>query len=165
MNLTTARELQIRTFLQTKAQAALPGMKVMRTRKLFASPQDFAARTSQTYIDAFKASYLMISFVGFRDDQSKGCDDDPVSYVTYALQLYRDSQEEKSTGSNSHDLLVADTINLRNAFLVDRVVIAAKIEHQALIQVGEMVKVQPCEHIVGTEGDWLNFRLTVEVNS
>jgi hypothetical protein len=40
-----------------------------------------------------------------------------------------------------------------------------KVEHQALVQIGEMVKVQPCEHIVNTFGDWLNFRLTVEVNS
>jgi hypothetical protein len=165
MNFTQTEETLIRNFLVAKAAATLPSEIITRTRKLFASSQDFAARTSQTYVAAFKAHYLMISFAGFRDDPTKGCDDDPVTYVTYALQLYRDSQEEKDNKPNSHDLLVTDAIALRNAFLEDRVIVANKIEHQALVQIGEMIKVQPCEHIVGTAGDWLNFRLTVEVNS
>lgn len=165
MNFTTSVEDTIRDFIVAKAQAALPSENVFRTRRLFASRQDFAAQIQANYTEALKLHYLMLSFAGFRDDPTKGCDDDPVTYVTYALQLYRDTKEEKSTGTNSHDLLVIDAINLRNAFLEDRVITASKIEHRALVQVGEMIKVQPCEHIVDTLGDWINFRLTVEVNS
>lgn len=165
MNLDETKELAIRTFIVNKAIATLPTEVVFRTRKLFASPQDFAARTDQTYTDTFKAHYLMVSFANVRDDATKGCDDDPVKYVTYLLQLYRDSQEEKTSLPNSHDMLVSDTMKLTNAFLQDRVIIANKQEHQALVQAGDMIKVQLCEHIVGTVGDWINFRLTVEVNS
>ena len=160
-----AKETVIRDFIVAKAQTALSTEKVFRTRKLFASSQDFAARTTQSYIPAFKAHYLMISLASLRDDPRKGCDDDPVVFITYALQLYRDSQEEKDAKPNSHDMLVRDTLLLRNSFLKDRDIVGDQIVHQALVQVGEMVKVQPCEHIVGTLGDWLNFRLTVEVNS
>lgn len=164
MNLTIERETTIRDFLVTKAASVLD-VPVMRTRKLFQSAQDFATRNSLMYEAAFKCSYFMIAFASFRDDATRGCDDDPVTYITYMMQLYRDSQEEKIGKINSHDQLVVDTINLRNIFLENRSILDNKIEHQALVQVGEMVKVQPCEHIVGTVGDWLNFRLTVEVNS
>jgi hypothetical protein len=145
----------------------LPSENVFRTRKLFASPQDFAARTEQTYSASFKCSYLMISYAGLRDDPTKGCDDNPVAYVTYWFQLYRDSKEEKNSdnGANSHDSLVTDAINLRRDFLNNRTIEMNRMEHQALVQVGDMVKVQPCEHIVNALGDWINFRLTVEVNS
>lgn len=165
MNLTNSVEDTIRDFIVAKAQAALPTEYVFRTRKLFASRQDFAAQVEDTYSEAYKIHYLMFSFGNIQDSPTKGCDDDPVTYVTYLGQLYRSVQEEKSDAPNSHDLLVSDYITLRNAFLEDRVIVSQKVEHRALVQVGDMIKVQPCEHIVDETGDWLNFRLTVEVNS
>lgn len=165
MNLDNTKETQIRDFIVAKAMATLSGEIVTRTRKLYASPQDFATRNDLVYNTTFKCHYLMFGFLGIRDDATKGCDDDPVTYITYSGQLYADAQEEKDTGPNSHDLLVSQYIDLRNAFLEDRVIVNSKIEHQALVQVGQMVKVQPCEHIVGAVGDWINFTLTVEVNS
>ncbi len=163
--LTLARYTQIIDFLENKSQVALPAMYVFKTPHYFASPQDFAAQVEDAYTKEYKPKYLMFNYGSFRDDTTKGCDDDPLVKITFIAQLYRSIQQAKTGEDNSHDLLVTDLITLRNAFLLDRVIEPENIEHEALVQVGDFIRFQKCEHIVSEIGNWVNFRVTVEVNN
>jgi hypothetical protein len=162
--LTTTSYNAILAFLKNKAEVALPTVNVFDTPQYFASPQDFAAVAEETFIKPYKARYLMFSYGTFQD-LSKGCDDNPAVNVTFKLQLYRTFQQFKTGGSSSHNLLVNDFIVLRNAFLQDRVIISNNIEHNALTQTGDLVLAGNSEYILNDVGDWMNFRLTVEVNN
>lgn len=165
---TEAVQTQIIDFLYNKVVATLPGMHGFKTPHYFASAQDFAAQVGDTFANTYRPKYFMFSYGTFRDDPTKGCDDDPLVYITFTGQLYRSIQQTKTGQDNSHDLLVKDLINLRNAFLDDRVIAtsgAISIEHQALVQVGDFVRFQKCEHIVNEVGNWVNFRVTTEVNN
>lgn len=161
---TQAKETICRTHIKDTVSFLLPGENVFRTRKFFASPQDFAAQTNQTYVKGFKTTYFMIQFSHIELSKKKGCDDDPVVWVYYSCQLYRDVQEEKTTGSNSHDLMVNDAITLINGFLDQVQLDSDKIQSYYLEQVGPMIKVQPCEYVLETIGDWINFKIAFEVN-
>ena len=163
---TTARQQLIIDFYEAKVLATLAGMHVFKTPHFFATAQDFAAQVQDTFTSSYKVKYAMFSYETFRDDPTKGCDDDPLVKPTVNLQLYRSIQQARTGQDNSHDLLVDDLINLRNAFLVDRVIVPDNIEHGALVQVGGMVRIQKCEHIAKDEfGSWINLRVTAEVNN
>lgn len=164
-NLTSAVYSEIITYLVTKARTALPSVKVIETPTYFASPQDFAAFVGDSYVKPYKCKYLIFSYGTFRDSPNKGCDDDPDLFVTFRMQLYRTVQERRAAQSNSHDLLVTDFIALRNAFLINRDIRMSAIVHNALTQTGDMVNAGNSEYIVGDVGDWMNFRVEVEIHN
>lgn len=163
--LTKERYIQIVDFLETKVLTILPDMHVFKTPHYFASPQDFAGQVEDNYTSEYKVKYAMFSYGVFVDSKTKGCDDDPNVNVNFRLQLYRSIQQAKTGQDNSHDLLINDLVDLRNGFLTDRVIELHNIEHEGLVQVGDLVRVQQCEHIVNELGNWVNLRVGVEINN
>lgn len=167
MKLTTARENTIRAYLAAQSLIALPDYAnhIFPTPVYFASAQDFAAMVQETFVQkTYKVFYLMINFGRFEDSRTRGCDDDPVLTVSYKFQLFRETQEARNSNPNSHDQLVTDMVNLRNRFLATQDITPNQIVHSPLVQVGDMITIQDCEYVVGILGDWMNFRVNVEIN-
>lgn len=155
-------------FIKDKVLTTLPDFNkhVFTTPIYFPSAQDFAARTEDTYNQkTYKIKYVMFSFANYRD-AVKGDDENPDVFLTFNFQLFRQIQQFVTDQPNSHDLIVADMIKLMNSFNRDRDISGfpgKTIAHSSLVQSGDMAKAQESEYIVDVIGDWINYRLTVEV--
>ncbi len=165
--ITAARELSFRQFIKAKLITLLLDVPGFDTPYYFAAPQDFAATVEEIFIEGiYKVRYSMLSFAGFVDSKTRGCDENPSVFMNYDIQLFRQDQEARDGQPNSHDLLIQDMCALRESFLRDRDIEQNKVTHSALVMRGEMAKALPCEHVSsGVIGDWINFRLTIEVNA
>ena len=161
-----ARQTQILDWFESKSLEALPTMNVMRTPMYYSSPQDFATRHEEQYEKGiYKVRYLMFSYGGFVNSRTKGCEHDPIVNISYRAQLYRSTQQPKTAELNSHDLLVADLITLRNYFLNSLDIEQNKVVITDIKQIGQMIAVQESQFVVGDIGDWVNLQFDVEVNN
>ena len=171
--LTVARELSIRDFYKQKVLLALPTENVSARPIYFSSKQDFIAKflkSRSPRTSDFKVTYCFIKFLNFRDDRTKGCEDNPNLYVTYGLELFREFEEIRADGTCSHDDLVADMVRLREQFLSNRELTpgSSSAVSSNLVQVGDLVEERASNYIIGREpviGSWFNFTSFMEINS
>lgn len=167
MKLTVAKELGIRESLKSIALAALPAYegRILKTPVYFASGQDFAKMVGDTYTTQYRVSYIIMSVGRIEASNTKGCDDDPITWVTYKFQLFRQFQEYTESQSNSHDLVVADYITLYNAFNQGKDIDNNKITQYGLQMSGDALNVVESPFVRGVLGDWIDYRVRVEVNN
>lgn len=161
------RHTQIVAFLKTKIEEALPEYKVLAFPYYFASPQDFAAsfgENSNFDPKTYKVKCAIIYYGNFLNSKTKGCEDDPNLFIALKIQLYRTLQQHTVGDVNSHDLLVDDIIDLRNKLLNNLDIEFNRITIHEIAQMGDMINAQQCQFVVGDLGDWVNLRLTIEVN-
>lgn len=165
MNWDESKQALIMDYLKTKSQEAIVGMNIFESPHYFASPQDFAAQVGQSaiYSKEYKIKYLIFSFSQFKN-LKKGCEEDPNVFLYYKAQLYRTFQQGTLTDPNSHDLLIADLIKLRNYMLNSADIVTNQITIHDIEQLGDMVNIQQSNFVVGDIGDWVNLRFTIEVN-
>lgn len=154
------KELSFRSYIvQTVEQyITIPTFKSLW---YFNSAQDFLSTEDEEMANNKPISYFMLGFGNFANTK-KGCEDNPDVFVYYRAQMFQRYFQSDSQASNSHDVLVANLCDLRNGFL-RTLELNVPSQQLRLKQLGEITRFQPCEHIVGVFGDWVNFQIEVEV--
>ena len=103
--------------LTDKIESVAGARNVVADEPLLDSKQDFLDTICvQNSEDETEVVYLKIDFLGFQDSDTDGCEDNPVSFLSYnlhAFQQYRDVRGDGSTGLKDIKALL---LNLRNRF-------------------------------------------------
>ncbi|MBX3288457.1 MAG: hypothetical protein KF855_03835 [Acidobacteria bacterium] len=160
--LTSAKELEIRTFLGAKI-AAVTASSFIR-RPMIDSKQDWVALLGKTNIDGeYEMRYCTVDLLQFTDSDDEGCDDDPVVNLLYQVHLFHQYKEERSDDSNSTDNFIAVLLNLRNTFLnANRSIgVLDGAESLPLIQSGYILL--GADALTGTFGHSVDLQLPVEI--
>lgn len=160
--LNIATESKLRDHIEILASESIPEYEFFRNPVWFSSDKDYLSYISQNYDQNFPIKYLMLSYSGFKDSRTNGCEEDPDVFVFYKLQMFRRYFQDED--DNSHDELIHDMITFRT-----KVLNSLDIEKGKTIlsfsQSGAMVNYTPSEHIIGVFGDWFNFEMKIEVTN
>lgn len=163
VNLTPQLELEIREYLKTKVETVPAIGKVFTRPRTFSSEQDFIDECKYAVEDDIEIRYCEISLVSFRDSQTddsilEDCDDMPIVFLTYNLNLHfefkderkkvvtNDDETETTVYSNSFDDFVKAILDLRNKFVENRYWEDQKLEHSPLVQIGNIITEDAVRH-------------------
>lgn len=117
-NLTPEKEAQILTGLQSKFQSVAGADNVLIENPLIDSKQDIVDLvTVQNIDDETEVKYIYLSFQGFEDSATDGCDDMPSVTLKYNAHVAHGYKEKRSDDSSSEKDIKALVLNLRNKFL------------------------------------------------
>lgn len=117
-NLTPEKETEILAALKTKFEAVSGVDNVLIENPLIDSKQDAVEKlTVQNVDDESEVKYLYLSFAGFEDSLTDGCDDNPVVYLNYNAHLFWQYKEKRSNNTSSENDFKKLVISLRNKFL------------------------------------------------
>ncbi|MBS1797457.1 MAG: hypothetical protein JSS81_26780 [Acidobacteria bacterium] len=134
-NLTPEKELLILDALKAKIESVAGAENVLVENPLIDSKQDAVERlTVQNSDDQTEVKYIYISFLGFEDSETDGCDDEPVVTLTYNAHVVWGFNERRGDESFSEKDFKALVLNLRNKFLESRRELLPDCEHQPLKQ-------------------------------
>lgn len=115
--LTPEKELEILAALKAKIVAVPGATNVIADEPLFDSKDDILdAICLQNADDETEVVYLKIDFLQFEDSETDGCEDNPVSFLSYNLHVFQQYSEKRSDDSSGLNDLKAFLINLRNRF-------------------------------------------------
>lgn len=116
--LTPEKELLILAALKAKIESVPGAVNVVADEPLLDSKQDFLdAICVQTSDDETEVVYLKIDFLGFEDSETDGCEDNPVSFLSYNLHAFQQYKELRGDGSSGLKDIKALLLNFRNRFL------------------------------------------------
>ena len=136
--LTPEKQTEILTAL--KAKFALEAANVIADEPLFDSDNDVVELICRASVDEEQeVVYCRLSFVGFLDSATDGCDDDPVVTVRYFAHLFWEFREKRSDGSSPEKDLVDLILRLRNRFLLPNRDIRDDAEHTPLRGVSDII--------------------------
>jgi hypothetical protein len=112
-----AKELIIREAIGDKI-SAITGYVFVR-RPLIDSRADWAELLGVENADGkLEIKYCTVDLLGFADSPTDGCDDDPLTTLSYSVHLFNQYRESAvSDDSNSTDDFTATVLDLRNSFL------------------------------------------------
>jgi hypothetical protein len=117
-NLTPEKELLILAALQSKFQSVEGADNVLIENPLIDSKQDVVDLVTVPNIDdELEVKYIYLSFQGFEDSATDGCDDMPSVILKYNAHVVHCYKEKRSDASSSEQDIKALVLNLRNKFL------------------------------------------------
>lgn len=127
MNITGAKEAEIRAAIK----AALELLAVHPTQpadvghvferpRLITDRNDFVAKLSRLVADKKEIRYVELSFARFQDDDTEGCDDEPVVGMSFTLHLFQEFVDNRSDDTNSTATFTNTILAIRNYFLWNR---------------------------------------------
>jgi hypothetical protein len=114
---THEKEAEILAALVRKCEAVDDCENVTAEENLLDSKQDFIAEIcSQDSDGATVVSYCRLFYIGWRESETDGCDDDPVTFLRYSVRIFRQHTAKRADDTTpARDIKRLD-INLKNAF-------------------------------------------------
>lgn len=162
-NLTPAIENTIVTALKAKFEAVPLVSNCLIDNPLVDSKQDAVdLLTVQNIDDETEVKYIYISFLGFEDSATDGCDDNPSVNLTYNAHLFWGYKERRSDNSTSEKDFKALVLDLRNKFLNRNRVILPNCETTPLRQNNFIVLGD--DPLTGAYGFFVDLTVKVEID-
>ena len=121
-SLTPVNELAMRLWLKDKITLVDNSLVVLTEPQYYSSKQDFAKRNQRIYsnIEDFQTKYVIISYDRFSDSLTEGCDDDPLVYRYYSIDIFFEYVPKITVQKNVHNQIVETDILIREKFLKNR---------------------------------------------
>lgn len=160
--LTAEKELTIREAAGTKI-ALLTGSTFVR-RPVIDSKIDWVDLLGHANVDdEMELRVCTVDLLQFLDSEEEGCDDDPVTTLTYGVHVFHQFKESRSDDSTSTDDFNALLLNLRNSFLSNDRSLGdlPKVESLPLTQSGFILLGD--DPLTGSFGHSVDLLLRVEV--
>lgn len=163
--LTPEIELLHRNRLKTDIETIPHTGAVFLKPTFFTSHQDFVDEVGKQVAvnDDLEVQFCQISWLGFEDDPSDGCEDNPSVKIVYKIHFFHQFEQERSDGTNSHDTFVAMILNLRNKFL-SSIEIDADTDREALKTDGYMITSDESEFFKGAYGHFINLITKIDIS-
>ena len=162
-NLTPSIEDQILTALKAKFEAVSGVSNVLIENPLFDSKQDAINKVCVQNVDnETEVKYIYLSFLGFQDSATDGCNDRPSVNLTYNAHCVWQYKEKRSDLSYSEKDFKALIFNLRNKFLNKNREILSGIETTPLVQNAFILLAD--DPLTGAYAYLLDFTLKVEID-
>ncbi len=162
-NLTPEKEIQILDALKAKFEAVAGAENVLIENPLIDSKQDAVDKLTVQNVDGqTEVKFIYISFLGFQDSATDGCDDNPVVYLTYNAHVVWGFNEKRSDDSFSEKDFKALVLNLRNKFLNKNRTILADCETSPLVQSAFIILGD--DPLTGAFGHIVDLTVKVEVS-
>ncbi|MGH9961751.1 MAG: hypothetical protein ACREBC_32250, partial [Pyrinomonadaceae bacterium] len=161
-NLTPEKEALVLEALRVKF-AGVSGMSnVIVEMPVIDSKQDEIDKLTVTNVDGeLEIKYCYVSFLGYEDSATDGCDDAPLVYLNYQAHLFWGFKEKRSDNSSSEKDFKTLFINTRSKFLETGRTLAAGAEHTPLAQTNSIILGD--DPLTGAYGFFVDLSLRVEV--
>lgn len=161
-NLTAAKEQQIIDALKAKFAGVTGASNIITDMPVIDSKQDeIDLLTVQNVDDELEIKYCYLSFLGYADSETDGCDDMPVVFLDYNAHFFAQFKELRSDNSTSEKDFKAWILNTRNKFLEDNRTLLVGCEHTPLTQSGFIILGD--DPLTGSYGHFQDLTLRVEI--
>jgi hypothetical protein len=161
-NLTPEKEAAILAALKTKIESVAGVSNVLVENPLVSSKHDEIDLLTVENVDGeAEIKYCYVSFLGFTDSETDGCDDMPVVFLDYNLHFFWEFKEKRSDNSSSETDFKTLFLNIRNKFREPARNLAASSEHQPLRQ--SQFIILSADPLTGAYGWIADFTCKVEI--
>ena len=161
-NLTPDIQSNILTALQTKFAGVSGVDNFLIKNPLLDSKTDAVdVLTVENSDGELEVKYIYLSFLGFEDSLTDGCEDDPSVSLTYNAHCFWQYQELRADGSYSERDFVNLILNLRNEFLKSNRVILTDTETTPLKQNNFIILGD--DPLTGAYGFYCDLTVKVEI--
>ena len=162
-NLTPEIELSILDALKAKFESVPGASNCLIENPLIDSKQDAVDKlTVQNSDDQTEVKFIYISFLGFEDSATDGCDDSPAVTLNYNAHVVWGFKERRSDGSFSEKDFKALVLNLRNKFLNKNRTILTNCETTPLRQQNFIILGD--DPLTGAYGHIVDLTVKVEIS-
>jgi len=166
--ISSQKEKDILAALVVKFGAVSGVSNIVTTDDLLDSKQDvIKAICIKDSDNATVVKFCQVKYVGWRDSETDGCDDDPVSFMRYNVHIFQQYTAKRKNNSTPLDDIKALDIELHNKFrdknrkLYDALDVALpKCESQPLAPVSDITL--EVDALTGVYGYFRDYLLEVE---
>ena len=134
---------------------------IITDEPLFDSKSDIIDEITIKNVDKeIEVKFCKIEYLGWRDSETDGCDDDPTVFLKYRIRVFHGYKTTRSDGSSPAADIKKLDILMHNKFREKNRLLAINCEHQPLVPVSDIIL---SEETVGIYGYTRDYFLEVEV--